>query len=246
MKLLKKIAAVMAVAFVAGFAFADVPEFTEAPNAYVVDAKSVKGVHADYTQIVNFTKDVDTTFTVYGWNKKDGWKKIGTSVAQKYGNSVLMDTEYDHKLNKFTAFAIAADNGKTYEYEYTKFVINMYVVRHNVGAFRVYEKTDKLPKNAYAFESASVKGSFKDRIKVQTEDESNSLDGKAFVIYGSDDNENWAIVAGGTISKESSYLESVNEDKVAKYKFYAISNLEGKSYEYTVTKSHNDLYFTVK
>lgn len=242
---LKSLVMAVVIAMTAAVAFADLPAFDVegVSNAVVLDPRADKKPYGDYIQLINFTDDTNAIFDIYGYSKKDGWVLITKTAPQTFGDSVLLDTSYDHKLTKFTAFAIAAENGKTYKYSFSKFIINMYVVKHAVGAIRISPETAAPSAKAYSFESASVKGSFKDRIKIEGDEA--VVDGKSFVVYGSDDNENWCVVAGGTIKKESGYLEAVNEDKVAKYKFYAIENREKENFNYAVSKSHNDLYFTV-
>lgn len=245
MKANKFVIAVAAMLMLMAGAFADAPEFTVegVSNAVVLDPRAEKGPYGDYIQVINFTNDSKAVFDIYGWNKKDGWVFIGKTTPVAYGESLNLETEYDHKFTKFTSFAIAAENGKKYSYTYTKFIINMYFVQHNIGAIRITPESAAPSSKAFVFENASVKGSFKDRIKI--EGDPAVVDGKSFVIYGSKDNENWQVVAGGTVKKDGSYLEAVNENEVAKYKFYAIENREGKKFNYEVAKSHNDLYFTV-
>ncbi|MCQ2593497.1 MAG: hypothetical protein MJ188_12025 [Treponema sp.] len=242
---IKSILMAAVIALTATVAFADVPAFdvAGAKNAFVIDAKAGKGGVKDYLQIINFTNDTSNVFTIYGHDKKEGWVKLGTSKPQPYGNSENLETEYEHKLHKYSAFAVVPANGKEYKYEFTKFVINMYVVRHFMGGIRIYEDVKAPKKDAFIVENKAVKGSFKDRIKVEGADAT----GKSFRILGSNDKENWEIVAGGTVldNEEDAYLEAVNEDKVAKYAFYAIECRENVKFNYEVSKSHNDLYIKV-
>lgn len=242
---LKSLVMAVVVALAAVSAFADTPVFDVegVENAVVLDARADKKPYGDYIQIINFTDDTDAAFNIYGYDKKAGWVFITKTGPQVFGESVLLETSHDHKLVKFTAFAIAAENGKAYSYTFSKFIINMYVVKHAVAGIRITPQRAALSADAYSFESASVKGSFKDRVKVEGDEA--VVNGKSFVIYGSDDNENWSVIAGGTVKKDGSYLEAVSEDKVSKYKFYAIENRENEKFNYTVTKAHNDLYFTV-
>ncbi|MBQ0002857.1 MAG: hypothetical protein KBT21_04910 [Treponema sp.] len=233
-------------AFVSSAVFAaeTIPEFTDAPNAFVVNAKPVKGQHSDFIQVINFTDDENIKFSIYGWRKKDGWTKLASDVTSTYGDSKKLETEYDHQFNRWEVFAFVPENGKTYKIEYTKFKIEMWVVEHHFGAFRIIPDTAVPGKNAYIFENASVKGSFKDNIKA------GGKNGVSLKILGSNDKESWETVGGGKISVEEAddycSLEAVNEKKTASYKFYSVETVDGKKCEFDIFKSHNDLYFVVK
>lgn len=228
------------------FAKDPIPEFTDAPNAVVVNAKEVKGKYADFIQVINFTDDSEIKFSIYGWRKKDGWKKLATDVTSFYGDSKKLDTEYDHQFDRWSVFAFVPENGKTYTVEYCKFIINMYVVKHQFSAFRIVPDSVAPGPNACIIENASVKGSFKDNLKA------GGKNGVALKILGSNDKENWEFVGGGVINvkedKKDDYssIEAVNENRTASYKYYSVEAVDGTKYEFDIFKAHNDLYFVVK
>lgn len=238
--------AMVAMISTAAFAGETLPEFTDAPNAFVVNAKPIKGKHDDFIQVINFTDDENIKFSIYGWRKKDGWTKLASDVTSTYGDSKKLETEYDHQFNRWEVFAFVPENGKTYKIEYTKFKIEMWVVEHYFGAFRIIPDSVAPGPNAYIFENASIKGSFKDNLRA------GGKNGVTMKILGSNDKENWEVVGGGiTNVKEDEAddycsLESVNEKKTASYKFYSVELTDGKKYDFNVFKSHNDLYFVVK
>lgn len=243
MKKIKSLVLMAVVALATSFAFADLPAFDLAENAFVFEQKSVKGkAMVDYCQLINFTDDTKTVFDFYGYHKKDGWIKLGTSTVQPYGDSENIESEWNHKLNKFIAYAIVPENGKEYKYTFSKFDINMYVVRHYCGSVKVLPENCVPGKNAFVFENASVKGSFKDNVKVFKDEKSPDL---AVKVYGSNDSENWELVAGGTVKKDGSTLEKVDEENTAKFKFYAVEAIGSKK-TFEISKAHNDLYITVK
>lgn len=226
------------------FAFAEVPEFDVegAGNAFVVDAKSIKGGHSDYIQIINFTDDVDAVFSLYGYGKDKEWVFLGDSTPQAYGDSENLDSEYNGEFGKFNAFAIVPKNGGDYDFSYSKFIINMYFVRHYCSSFKVLPKTAFPGENAAVVENASVKGSFKDNVKVENKTGSQI----SIKVYGSNDKENWSLVAGGTAKNDSTRLEQVDEKTTSKYAYYAAESLDGKKYDFSFEKNHNDLYIIVK
>lgn len=249
MKNIRSVVLLAVVALAGSFAFADIPEFTgpNADKAFIVDPKPVKGKNSDFIQIINFTDDTSAVFEVWGYKK--AWEKIGDTKPVDYANQYMMETEFDHKLDKFKYFAIVSKDGKEYKYDYSKFVLNMYVVKHYCGSFRILP-ADAVPgKNAFTIENKAVKGSFKDRIRIVNETGTKK---PSFKIYGSNDNSTWELVAGTTVTpdddddEEASYCEAVNEKTLASYKFYAIESRDGAKYNYEVSKAHNDLYITVK
>lgn len=235
-------AALVALTAAASAAFAEPPEFNEpgVENAFVADLKPGKGQVRDYVQIINFSDDTTTTFKIWGYSK-NGWVYVGESKVQPYGESNMLESEYDHKLWKFTHLAIAATNGKKYTYVFSKFTIHMYIADHYVGSFRILPENQTPGKNAYIVENASVKGSFKDNIKVT------AAPNTSVKVYASNDKENWILIAGGTTKDEdSSTLELTDEKNASKYKFYAIETIDGTEHTYKLSKAHNDLYIEVK
>lgn len=224
--------------------FAQIPDFTVdgAQNPVFFDSKSVKGKGSDYIQVINFSDDSDAIFAIYGYNKKEGWIFIGDSTIQSYGDSGILETEYDHKLKKFSYFAVVPKNGKKYKVEFSKFVINMYVVKHNCISFRIIPEIARPSEKASVMKNEDVKGSFKDNVKVE------NFTGHpiSVKVYGSNDGENWQIVAGGTIKDEGASLEHVVESETSKYVYYAAETTDSKIYDMKFSKKHNDLYISVK
>lgn len=238
---------IAAMLFSSAFAKNPLPEFTDAPNAFVVNAKEVKGKHGDFIQVINFTDEPKIKFSIYGWKKKDGWTKIQSSVTSRYGDSKILETEYDHKLDKWDVFAFVPEDGKAYKIEYVKFEIKMWVATHYMGAFRIIPDVAVPGPDAYVFETASIKGSFKDNLKA------GGKNGVSIKILGSNDKENWEIVGGGKINidetdEDGDYcsVEVVNEKKASTYKFYSVESVDGTKYDFDIFKAHNDLYFVVK
>lgn len=248
---MKKAMMVAVLALASMVAFAQVAEFDVEgiegiEKAFVVDAKSVKGKYSkkysDYIQVINFTDDTDAVFSLYGYGKKTGWVFLGDSTPQAYGDSENIDSEYNGELGQFTGFAIVPKNNRDYTYTYSKFVINMVVVHHYCSSFKILPTEISLGENAVIFENASVEGSFKDNVKLE------NYTGKqiSVKVYGSDDKENWSLVAGGTAKDEGVGLESVDENTTSKYTYYAVESLDGEKYDFSFRKDHNDLYIVAK
>lgn len=224
-------------------AFAQIPEFTVegARNPVFFDSKSVKGKGSDYIQVINFSDDSDAVFSIYGYDKKNGWVFIGDSTKESYGDSGMLETEYDHKLKNFSFFAVVPKDGKKYKIEFSKFVINMYVVKHNCVSFRIAPETILPGPNASFVKNEEVEGSFKDNVKVE-----NFTGAPISVkVYGSNDEKSWDFVAGGTIKDEGARLEHFIEKNTPNYAFYAVETTDGKKYNMSFSKKRNDLYITV-
>lgn len=222
-------------------------EVENAENAIVFDVKNIstgrQKNYGDYIRLINFTGKKNLTFSFYGYNK-NGWTYFGDSEPNNFADSEIVETEFDHKYQKYPVMAIVPKDGKKYDVRYSKILINMYVVKHNCSVFKILPFTVELPKNAAIVENASVQGKFKDNIKIVT------TTGREFdvSVLGSNDKETWEFVGGGTTDPDADddeTLELVDEEKTPTYKYYAVYANDNSSYNYEFSKAHNDLYITI-
>lgn len=230
----------------------NLPEFTEADNAFVADAKSFKEDYGDYCKVVNLTNENDLYFDIYVMksNKKE-WIYAGTANVNGLLDTDTIDSELNGNFSRYRYFAIVPRDNKEYKFSASTDELNMYFVRHYFFAFLVdtYDETPShIRNNSTIIDVASIPGSFKDNIKFSSKSQERDLH---FVVYGFDslDATKWEVV-GKTELKE--YDDTDNMETVLtgvdvkKCKYYAIYNENGKKYEVVTSKNHNDLYIDVQ
>lgn len=228
------------------------PAFTEADNAFVADAKSFKEDYGDYCKVINLTDKNDFAFDIYVMksNKKE-WTFAGTATLNGLLDTDTIDSELNGSFGRYRYFAIVPKDGNTYNITASPDELNMYVVRHYYFAF-IVDSTEDTPanirNNSTIIDVDSISGKFKDNIKFSSSSSEADLD---FVVYGFDsaDATKWEVV-GKTHLKEAGDTDNMETVltgiDVKKCKFYAIYNQNGKKYEVSASKSHNDLYIDIK
>lgn len=85
-------------------------------KAAIIDPSNLAGKFNDNVAIVNNTKTFSESFTVYGFEDKDGeWSKIGSVTFESLKDDKVINTPYE-KVSIFKYFAIVPLSGKTYTY----------------------------------------------------------------------------------------------------------------------------------
>lgn len=86
-------------------------------KATIIDPSKFAGKFDDNVTIVNNTQTFNETFTVYGFDDKDGdWSKIGSVKFEALNEERTVDTPYDD-VSIFKWFAIVSTIGKNYTYK---------------------------------------------------------------------------------------------------------------------------------
>lgn len=228
------------------------PEFTEADNAFVADAKTLKEDYGDYCKVVNLTDESDISFDIYVMkSNKKAWTFAGTATLDGLLDTDTIESELNGSFGRYRYFAIVPQDGKNYKVTAAADELNMYVVKHFFFVFLV-DSTEDTPENirnnSTIIDVDSISGKFKDNIKFSSSSSETDLD---FVVYGFDstDATKWEVV-GKTHLKEAGDTDNMETVltgiDVKKCKFYAIYNQNGKKYEVSASKSHNDLYIDIK
>lgn len=85
-------------------------------KATIIDPSKLVGKFNDNVAVVNNTKTFSESFTVYGFDDKDGeWSKIGSVKFESLKDDKVINTPYE-KVSIFKYFAIVPSSGKTYTY----------------------------------------------------------------------------------------------------------------------------------
>lgn len=85
-------------------------------KAAIIDPSKLAGKYRDNIVIVNETQTFSESFTVYGFENKDGvWSKIGKVKFEALKEDRIVKTPYDDIL-AFKYFAVVPTSGKSYAY----------------------------------------------------------------------------------------------------------------------------------
>ncbi len=88
-------------------------------KAVIIDPSKHAGKYRDNIVVVNETKTFSESFTVYGFEDKDGaWSKVGKVKFEALKEDRIVRTPYDDIL-AFKYFAIVPTSGKSYTYTTT-------------------------------------------------------------------------------------------------------------------------------
>lgn len=250
---MKKIIALLTAALVTVSVFAqNLPAFTEAEKAYVFDAKQLKEDYDDYCKIVNLSTENNLSFDVYVMksNKKE-WLFAGSATVNGVLDSVTLESEYEGHYERYRYFAIVPKDGRDYKVRFTWDEIDMYVVEHHYCAFLVNPVADvpaNVRDNSTIIDVNSIKGKFKDNIKLINKSKDSNMD---FVIFGFNnaDDTVWEAVGKSHLKEadDTDFIETPLHDQDADlFNFYAVYCTSGKKYDVNATKSHSDLYIEIK
>lgn len=250
---MKKFITILAAAFIAVAAFAqDLPAFTEADNAYVFDAKLLKKPYGDYCKLVNMSFEKGLSFDVYLMksNKKE-WVCAGGATLNEVLETVTLDSDYNGDYSKYRYFALVPKDGRKYNVEFVWDMIDMYVVKHQFSAFLISidgETPESIRNNSVVIDVNSIKGKFKDNVKVQNKSSDANID-VVILGFNEEGDSNWEIAGKVKIDEldESESMETpLHEVDAKKYNYYAVYFPNGKKYNVTATKARNDLVIEVQ
>ena len=251
---MKKIVTLLFTVLITAAAFAqNLPEFTEADNAYVFDAKKLKEDFGDGCKIVNLSYENNLTFDVYVMkSNKKSWSLAGTGTVNGVLDACLLESEYDGKFDNFRYFAIVPKTEKDYQITFTWDNTFMYAFNREVCVFLVdieAETPAQYKNNSTIIDVNSVKGKFKDNIKLVNKSSDSNME---FLIFGFDepDAAKWNPVGKSELKgfDDSDFIETPLNDSSnsKKYAYYAVYAKNGKKYDVNPSKQHNDLYIEIK
>ena len=251
---MKKIVTLLFTVLITAAAFAqNLPEFTEADNAYVFDAKKLKEDFGDGCKIVNLSYEENLSFDVYIMkSNKKNWILAGSGTVSGILDSCFIDSEYNGDFEKYRYFAIVPKVKKDYSINFTWDNTFMYAFNKEVCVFLVNipsETPAKYRNNSSIVDVNSVPGKFKDNVKLINKSKDSNMD---FLIFGFDDPESksWDAVGKSDLKgyDDEDFIETAINDSsnTKKYAYYAVYALNGKKYELKASKAHNDLYIEVK
>lgn len=251
---MKKIVTILLTVLISVVAFAQsLPEFTEAENAYVFDAKKFKEDFGDGCKIVNLSYENNLTFDVYIMkSNKKSWILAGTGTVNGLLDACLLESEYDGKFDNYRYFAIVPKEEKNYQITFTWDNTFMYAFNREVCVFLVdveSETPEQYKNNSTIIEVSSVKGKFKDNIKLVNKSSDSNME---FLIFGFDepDAEKWYAVGKSELKgfDDTDFIETPLNDSSnsQKYAYYAVYAKNGKKYDVNPSKAHNDLIIEIK
>ncbi len=250
---MKKIITLIVTAFVTVAAFAQsLPEFTDADNAYVFDAKALKEDYDDYCKVVNLSFEENLSFDIYVMksNKKE-WVMAGSATVNGILDTCTLESELDGKFGRYRYFALVPQDGREYKVTFTYDEIDMYVVEHYYAVFLVDVVEDtpaEIRENSTIIDVNSIPGKFKDNIKFESKSSETELE---FLVFGFDEADATKWEACGTSHlkefDDTDGLETIlHEQDVKKYNYYAVYCKNGKKYEVNASKSRNDLIIQIQ
>lgn len=252
---MKKLIALLFTTVVSVALFAqNLPAFTESDNAYVFDAKKLDDDYEDNCKVINLSFEENLSFDVYVMksNKKQ-WLLAGTATVNGILDACVLESKYDGDYDDYRYFALVPKDNRKYDVTFTCDSIFLYAFFKEACVFLVdipgATTPDKYKKNATIIDSKSIKGKFKDNIKLINKSSDSNID---FLIFGFDEEgaEKWNAVGKSDLKEydDSDTMDAPlnNSDDKKIYNYYAIYATNGKKYDVSATKSHNDLYIEIK
>lgn len=251
---MKKIVTVLFSVLISVAAFAqNLPEFTEADNAYVFDAKQLKEDFGDACKIVNLSFEDNLSFDVYVMkSNKKKWLFAGSGTVNGILDSCAVESEYDGDWDDYRYFAIVPKQDRAYKITFTWDNTFMYAFSREVCVFLVdveADTPDEYKNNSTIIDVNSVKGKFKDNIKLVNKSSDTYMD---FLIFGFDDPNavKWNAVGKSELKDfdDTDFIETpINDSSNSKkYAYYAVYATNGKKYDVNPSKAHNDLIIEIK
>ena len=251
---MKKLIVVFFTVLISAAAFAqNLPEFTEADNAYVFDGKQLKEDHGDNCKVVNLSFEKNLKFDIYVMksNKKQ-WLYAGSAGLNGILDTCVVESEYDGDWDDYRYYALVPKDNRKYNVTLTYDNIFMYAFSKEVTVFLVDvdgDTPDKIKNNSTIIDVNSVKGKFKDNIKLVNKSDDSNMD---FLIFGFDaaDAKKWDTV-GKSDLKEYGDSDSIDtpvndSSNTKKYAYYAVYALNGKKYKVNPSKARNDLIIEIE
>ena len=252
---MKKLITLVVAAVLTVATFADnLPAFTEAENAYVFDAKKLDEDYGDGCKIVNLTFEENLSFDVYVMkSNKKKWFLAGSGTVNGILDSCSIEEQMEGDFDDYRYFALVPKVKKDYKIEFTYDNTFMYAFKKEISVFLVdidgSEVPSKIKNNSTIIDVDSVKGKFKDNIKLINKSSDSNMD---FLIFGYDNegDTKWNAV-GSSHLKEFDDSDSIDtpinsSENSKKYKFYAVYAKNGKKYDVNPSKTHNDLIIEIK
>lgn len=248
----KKLLSIL-VAFVATsmLAAAALPEFPDDETAIVFDTKTLKDDWGDGIKFVNLTTDDDITFQMYATkNPKKGWEYVGETSVSGAMTSVDVESQLSKDVDDYRYYALINKTDKAYKVDMYAEEISMYVISKETLVFTISPTEETpivLPENASIIEVATVKGKFKDNVKLVN----NSSDsGIKFIVFGAETEEGpWEIVGSSELKStgDQDFVKTpIASIDIKKCKFYAVSADNGNTYTLSGSTAHSDLYIAIK
>lgn len=231
----------------------NLPAFTDAENAYVFDAKKLEEDFGDGCRIVNLSFEENLSFDVYVMkSNKKKWLLAGSGTVNGIMDTCDLKSEYDGDFDDYRYFALVPKDKREYKVQFT-YDSAFFGVSREVCVFLVDVYNADFPaaikKNSTIIDVESIKGKFKDNIKLINKSDDSNMD---FLIFGFDvkDAEKWETV-GKSYLKEYGDTDNIDtpindSSNSKKYKFYAIYAKNSKKYDVNPSKAHNDLYIEIK
>lgn len=251
---MKKLIVVLFTALISAALFAqNLPEFTEADNAFVFDGKQLKEDHGDNCKVVNLSFEKNLKFDIYVMkSNKKKWILAGSAGVSDILDTCVVESEIDGDWDDYRYYAIVPKDNRKYIINLTYDNIFMYAFSKEVTVFTVDVEGDtpeKIKSNSTIIDVNSVKGKFKDNIKLINKSDDSNMD---FLIFGFDtpDAKKWDTVGKSDLKEygDSDSIETpVNDSSnTKKYAYYAVYALNGKKYDVNPSKSHNDLIIEIQ
>ena len=199
----------------------------------------------DYFWVYNLTEDEELPVSIYLYDgKKKEWKLVGDVTVKGFGKDENIETEFQHKFDKYEYYAIVAKNGKKYDAVGRRKFQSMGFFKNHITVLNVFS-TEPTPedvkKAAFVFNNSEVSGKFRDVVKFTNKSNDANMN---FYLYGFND-ENDACWKKLGISDLKGNGDSDTMD-INTFKYLAILPDNGKIYEYEIKKKSNDLLITVK
>ena len=231
----------------------NLPAFTESENAYVFDAKTLKEDFGDACKVVNLTFDEKLAFDVYLMkSNKKKWLFAGDAIVNGILDSCVLESEYDGDYDDYRYFALVPKDDRKYNVTFTWDNVFMYAFSKESCVFLVDNDADtpeNVRNNSTVIDVNSVKGKFKDNIKLINKSSDSNMD---FIIFGFDDPNatKWNAVGKSDLKEfnDSDTVDTIINDSsnMKKYAYYAVYALNGKKYDVNPSKAHNDLIIEIK
>ncbi len=251
---MKKLITLVVAAVISVTAFAqNLPAFTEAENAYVFDAKKLDEDFGDGCKIVNLSFEENLSFDVYVMkSNKKKWILAGSGTVSGVMDDCEIEQQMDGDFDDYRYFALVPKTKKDYQIQFTYDSVFMYAFSKEVCVFLIdvadSEVPAKIKSNSTIIDVDSVKGKFKDNIKLVNKSSDSNMD---FLIFGYDEEgAKWNVV-GKSHLKEFDDIDSIDtpindSSNSKKYKFYAVYAKNGKKYDVNPSKARNDLIIEIK
>ncbi len=199
----------------------------------LLDTKSLKGKISDNIRLISGIEE-KKSFIVFFYNsKKELWQPFGSAELLRYADTAFIDSKVS--VDRYRWYSIKAEDGKEYRYEISAKHNDLYI---NIWSINDSENINK--EKAEIIDASSLSGKFKDNVKLVNNTTETNL---SFTVYGfNDKNEKWTKIG-------NTFLKNIGDDSIAmspveniaQFKFFGIISNDGKSFNYSATKAHNDL-----